>query len=193
MAIQATDADEPDHTLVARMVAGDQEALSCLYDRHRGLVFALALRILRDRAEAEEVLADVYLQAWRGAAGFNEQRGSVSAWLVTLGRSRSIDRLRARGRREAVLNEHSRSEPARAGESGAGEAAGARYEVVAKRRRITQALSTLPPAQRSAIELAYYDGLSHSEIAARLREPLGTIKTRIRQGLMTLRESLDAM
>src|SRR5437867_12537831 len=93
-----------DEYLVARMAARDQEALSAIYDRYRAVLFSLALRILRDRAEAEEALADVFLQAWRQAGGFDRSRGAVGAWLINLCRSRAIDRLRARGRRAATLD-----------------------------------------------------------------------------------------
>src|SRR5262245_23313909 len=102
MASQTAKVEESDARLVSRMAAGDQGALSELYDRHRGLVFALTLRVLRDRAEAEAALTDVFLQAWRGAAGFDDVRGSVAAWLVMLARSRAIDRVRGRARREAA-------------------------------------------------------------------------------------------
>jgi RNA polymerase sigma-70 factor (ECF subfamily) len=176
----------PDEALVALMAARDQEALSCLYDRHRRVVYALALRILRDRAEAEEVLADVFLQAWRQAEGYDRARGTVSGWLVNLCRSRAIDRLRSRGRREAgetaAAREEGDADPASSPEEHA--------DLALKRRHIVRALMALAPRQREAVELAYYGGFTHSEIAARLGEPLGTVKTRIRQGLSALRESL---
>ena len=191
MATQATDMDQSDPDLVSRMAAGDQEALSCLYDRPRGVIFALALRILNDRAEAEEVLTDVFLQAWRGAGGFDIQRGSVPGWLITLGRSRAIDRIRARGRRDAAMTAHSQVEVERAAGGGLSDGeAGRRHETLMRKRKITEALAGLSPAQRGALELAYYEGFSHSEIAVKLGEPLGTVKTRIRQGLHTLRENL---
>lgn len=198
MASQLASTEDTDETLVARMVAGDQGALSELYDRHRGVVYALALRVLRDRAEAEEALTDVFLQAWRGAGAFDPRRGSVPGWLITLCRSRAIDRARARGRREAAMTALARD--GRAPEAASMTSANdpvARMDVMAKRERIGAALRTLTPQQRDAIELAYYAGMSHSEIAQRLGEPLGTVKTRIRQGLMALRENLargfDAM
>jgi RNA polymerase sigma-70 factor (ECF subfamily) len=156
------------------------------------VVFSFALRILGDRAEAEEILTDVFLQAWRGAAGFDRTRGTVPGWLITLCRSRAIDRLRARGRREAALETLARAGAA-AGAPGGPAAAGGPDEAAdigARRRRVVAALAGLSQSQRRAIELAYYGGLSQSEIAARLGEPLGTIKTRIRQGLMALRETL---
>lgn len=187
MADQNTHTDE---ALVGRMAAGDQDALAALYDRHRSVIFSLILRILRDRAEAEEVLTDVFFQAWRGAAGFDALRGTVIAWLVMLARSRALDRVRSKGRREAgiaaVAEEQARAVPNPSG----GSAAAAEQEL--RRSRIEAALGSLSPQQRGALELAYYGGLSHSEIAGRLGEPLGTIKTRIRQGLLTLRERLEA-
>jgi RNA polymerase sigma-70 factor, ECF subfamily len=183
----------PDATLVSRMAARDQEALSSLYDRHKRILFAQALRILRDRAEAEEVLADVFLQAWRQAGGYDGSRGTVSGWLVNLCRSRAIDRLRARGRREAGAQAAVREEEVRA-PSGADPSGGPEEhaDLQMKKRRIQEALCALAQQQREALELAYYGGLSHSEIAEKLGQPLGTIKTRIRQGLITLREHLGA-
>jgi RNA polymerase sigma-70 factor, ECF subfamily len=183
----------PDETLVARMTRRDQEALSSLYDRYRGVVFALALRILRERAEAEEVLTDVFLQAWRQADGFDRLRGSVHGWLFNICRSRAIDRLRARGRREVAAMAATAPEQ-RGAAPFAGVPRGPEEEsdLMMKRQRIGAALGSLSPAQKHAIELAFYDGLSHTEIAARLGEPLGTVKTRIRQGLIALRENLGA-
>lgn len=183
-------AQPSDEMLVGRMASRDQEALSRLYDRHRVVVFSLALRVLRDRAEAEEVLTDVFMQAWRSAAGFDPARGSVAAWLITLCRSRAIDRLRAQGRRAAATEALSREE---GGAAASARPAGGPEDVAdtaLKRRRISEALGRLSPQRRDAIELAYYGGLSHSEIAAKLGEPLGTVKTWIRQGLLDLRESL---
>jgi RNA polymerase sigma-70 factor (ECF subfamily) len=176
-----------DEQLVARAAAQDADALSALYDRHRATLFSMALRILRDRAEAEEVLGDVFLQAWRQSASYEPARGSVAGWLVNLCRSRAIDRVRARGRRAAGEESLAREEEARAGapdgplESAVGEQ---------RRRRVLEALSALGPEQRRALEMAYYGGLSHSEIAAELGQPLGTVKTRIRQAILVLRDRL---
>jgi RNA polymerase sigma-70 factor, ECF subfamily len=188
---ESTPADE---VLIARMVARDQEALATLYDRYRCVIFALALRILRDRAEAEEALADVFLQAWRQAQGFEAQRGSVGAWLVTLCRSRAIDRVRARGRRDAALDTLARSEGGREGPEASSAGAGPEEAAdrMLKRRRIGAALGSLSQEQRRAVEMAYYEGLSHTEIAAALGAPLGTVKTRIRDGLLVLRQKLSA-
>ena len=178
-----------DETLVERMAAGNQDALAALYDRHRSVIFSLILRILRDRAEAEEVLADVFFQAWRAAAGFDALRGTVIAWLVMLARSRALDRVRSKGRREAGLAALV-EEQAHAAPNPTDGAAAAEDEL--RRSRIQAALASLSPPQRGALELAYFSGLSHTEIAGRLGEPLGTIKTRIRQGLLKLRERLEA-
>ena len=176
MASQTADTQESDTGLVARMAAGDQAALSDLYDRHRGVVFALALRVLRDRAEAEEILTDVFLQAWRGAAGFDHKRASVPAWLVMMCRSRAIDRARSRGRREAATATLAREgAPSAVGSVTPAPDPVSHVEAASRRQRIVAALGSLTPQQRSAIELAYYEGLSHTEIAAKLKEPLGTV------------------
>ena len=178
-----------DEALVERMAAGEQEALAALYDRHRSVIFSLILRILRDRAEAEEVLTDVFFQAWRGAAGFDALRGTVIAWLVMLARSRALDRVRSRGRREANLAALVEEQSHAATQPSGGGAAAAEQEM--RRSRIEAALGSLSPQQRGALELAYYGGLSHSEIAGRLGEPLGTIKSRMFTGLARLRELLE--
>jgi len=180
----------PDAALVARVAQQDQQALSELYDRYRCLVFSLALRILKERSEAEEVMTDVFFQCWRGAVGFDRARGSVASWLITLCRSRAIDRLRARGRRDASLAAL-RSDPAHAVASS--EEAPDEIAAVQQRRALVRsALGALSEAQRATLELAYYGGLSHTEIAEQLGEPLGTVKTRIRQTLLALRQSLGA-
>jgi RNA polymerase sigma-70 factor, ECF subfamily len=189
MVLNSSDSDE---TLVGRMAERDQDALSLLYDRYQGVLFALALRILGERAEAEEVLTEVFFQSWKSAAGFDPLRGTVAAWLVTICRSRALDRLRARGRRQAALavlsGEPSRSAAAASGEGGPEEAA----EQRSRRERIQAGLGRLDSGQREALELAFYEGLSHSEIASKLGEPLGTVKSRIRQGLLILRSSLES-
>jgi RNA polymerase sigma-70 factor (ECF subfamily) len=179
-----------DEALVARMAGRDQEALSALYDRHRTVIHSLALRILKDRAEAEEVLTDVFFQAWRAAAVFDPLRGSAVSWLITLCRSRAIDRQRSRGRREAGLSAFAGETTRLEGDSSRVDVAELALDAQKKRARIQKALETLSPEQRRALELAYFSGLSHSEIAAKLGEPLGTVKTRIRQGLIAMRTGL---
>lgn len=180
-----------DGHLLTRIVARDPEALAALYDRYSGSVMAFALRLLRDRAEAEEATVDVFHQAWSRAASFDAGRGCVAAWLMTLCRSRAIDRLRSRQRRETLHTKLAEGD----GQTGAGGVSAPMApdegaESALRQRRVAKALGTLSGSQRQAIELAFYEGLSHSEIAARLNEPLGTVKTRIRQGMLTLRDVL---
>jgi RNA polymerase sigma-70 factor (ECF subfamily) len=169
---------------VRRIAAADQGALAALYDATNRLIYGMSLRILGNPADAEEVTLDIYTQVWRNAASFDDRRGSVVAWLTTMARSRAIDRLRSgvkRSRREESLME---PDSARAVEAPA--QPGIRREVAA-------ALETLAPEQREAIELAYWYGYSHSELAVRLGQPLGTVKTRIRMGMMKLRSQLGSL
>jgi RNA polymerase sigma-70 factor (ECF subfamily) len=168
----------PSHRLLQRLAAGDAGALAEFFDRHAGLVNALALRILRDGADAEDVVQEVFLQAWRQAERFDPRRGTIEAWLCTIARTRALDRLRRKASR--------REDPA---EAAPAPTLGPRpVETLAVR----DALRSLSPDQRHALELAYYEGLTQSEIAARLQVPLGTIKTRIRTGLMRLRAALGS-
>jgi RNA polymerase sigma-70 factor, ECF subfamily len=172
---------------VAQVAAGDEHALSSLYDDTSRIVYGLALRILRDPSTAEDTCLEVYLQVWRTAASFDPQRGTVLAWLVTLVRSRAIDQLRSRKARRAEMEDtidevvglrDSRPSP----EMASAEAMRA--------LAIRESIADLAPEQREAIELAFYSGLSHSEIAARKDLPLGTVKTRIRTGMLHLRKQL---
>lgn len=190
----AADSDlVPDARLVASLAGGDEGALASLYDRHGKTLYGLAYRILGDRDDAEEVVMDAFTQAWRAAASYSADRGSVAAWLVVLARSRALDRLRARARRVRALSravEQDPTSPSPAmGTPSVGTDDGA--EAGERRDRILAVLRALPEAQRQCIELAYYDGLTQSEIAARLSEPLGTVKTRMRLGLIKLREALE--
>lgn len=182
---------EPDlASLVARMGRRDEPALAELYDATRALVFGLALQVVGERGGAEEAALDAYSQAWREAARFDAARGNALAWLLNLARSRAIDRRRqAQGsvrRRETALEEAAGiAAPAAAPADGA--------FARERRERIAAALAALPPEQREALECAFFGGLSHSEAAARLGAPLGTVKTRIRTGLLRLREQLRAL
>jgi RNA polymerase sigma-70 factor, ECF subfamily len=171
--------------LIRGVAAQDQSAMAELYDATRRLIYGLVLRIVTDPGAAEEVLLDVYMQAWRQADRYDEERGAPLAWLTTIARSRALDRVRS------ISQEQRRSEPLEAAsqhsvEASAHESAQA-GEVQAHVRR---ALDSLSPDQRSVIELAYYGGLSHSEIALELKQPLGTVKTRTRLGMIKLRETL---
>jgi RNA polymerase sigma-70 factor (ECF subfamily) len=170
---------------LGRIAQGDQHALATFYDESSSLVYALALRILGDAADAEEATLDVYTQVWRTAATFDAARASAASWLAMLARSRAIDRLRsgAGRRREEPLDE---LRPLPAGEEHPEEAS-----FLSQRRRLVHAaLQALSPEQRQAIELAFFSDLSHTELAARLGQPLGTVKTRIRLGMMKLRTLL---
>jgi RNA polymerase sigma-70 factor, ECF subfamily len=174
--------------LIARIAAGDQDALGRFYDATRRQVFGLVLRILNDEGAAEEVLLDVYMQVWRQAGQYDLKRGAPQAWVVTIARSRAIDRLRT-SRHEVKLKEpldtaNLASEPMD------------EIEMVldSERRRIVRAaLDGLPPEQREIIELAYFSGFSQAEIALKLGQPLGTVKTRTRLAMMKLREALRPM
>jgi len=182
----ASAAAETRHAALIRGVAAsDQQALASLYDATSRTVYGLLLRILADSSAAEEVLLDVYAQVWRQAAAFSPERGSPLAWLTTIARSRAIDRLR-RGRLE-----QQRTVPL---DLTTERAAGASVEEDVEAREtgafVRAALDTLAPEQREVIEMAYYGGMSHSEIAAARNLPLGTVKTRTRLGMMRLREIL---
>jgi RNA polymerase sigma-70 factor (ECF subfamily) len=175
--------------LVARAAEGDQRALTALYDETSALVYGLALRILRDQHAAEDVTIDVYTQVYRQVSSYDASRGTPSAWLLTLTRSRAIDRLRQesqRREREAPLEATMRMPSLTAGP----EECSATTEL---RRLVQGALTLLTPEQWQVIELAYYAGLSHNEIAAKLGQPLGTVKTRIRTGMILLREYLHSL
>jgi RNA polymerase sigma-70 factor (ECF subfamily) len=172
---------------VSRMAQGNEPALASLYDASSRLVYGLALRILGEPGAAEEVTLDVYLQAWRQANRFDPARGRVSTWLMTMARSRAIDKLRARPQ------ELSQGETLEAIAETQSESPGPEQSAVVAQQQaqVRKALAALSSEQRHAIELAFFSGLSQSEIALKLNEPLGTIKTRIRNGMLKLRELLQ--
>jgi RNA polymerase sigma-70 factor (ECF subfamily) len=178
-----------DPALLARIVKGDQQAFSQLYDHSSTLLYTLAFRILGNREEAEELLQDVYLEVWRKVSRYDVGRGTPVAWLITLTRSRAIDRLRARAARgQQATTPLDQGAVPHMKDSGPSP-----FETQADqelRLAVGSAMTSLPPAQQQAIELAYYEGLSHMEIAARLNQPLGTVKTRIKLGMSKLRETL---
>jgi len=182
----ALESRQADQASLARIARGDQAAFAELYDRHARLVYSLALRILQDRADAEDIVQEVFAQVWAQAARYDASRGAVAAWMLTLTRSRAIDRLRTkRARREAAKE-------ADAIERVMDLAAAQDLELLSAEQvtRLQRALQELPDVQRTALELAYYEGLTHVEVAAKLGEPLGTVKTRIRQAVIKLREAL---
>jgi RNA polymerase sigma-70 factor, ECF subfamily len=175
--------------LIRRIAQGDQQALAPLYDETSRLVYALTLRILQDCSLAEEATMDVYLQIWRQAKSYSLARGNPSAWLLKMARSRAIDLLRRKARKKR-LEESLEAACSIVASTNDPEQASLLGE---EQRRAREALAQLDPEQREVIEIAYFAGLSHSEIAELLGLPLGTIKTRIRSGMMKLRESLVSL
>jgi RNA polymerase sigma-70 factor, ECF subfamily len=172
-----------DWALIERIVARDETALAALYDRYSGMVCAVLNRILHDSAAAEEILQDIFFQVWRIAAQFDPARGSVPGWLVVAARNRAISRLRRRFPDESEeLVENSVALPFNL------ETEAAQNQLMGK---VKGALSALPQEQREALELAYFEGLTHSEIAARTGSPLGTVKTRLRSAVETLKKKLQ--
>jgi RNA polymerase sigma-70 factor (ECF subfamily) len=171
-----------DWSLLARVVEKDESALAALYDRYSGLVFAEASRILRDKGAAEEILQDIFYQVWRTAARFDPQRGSLPGWLLVVARNRAISKLRRRNvSGDDELNENAVSCPFNL------ESAAAQNQLLGK---VRGAMESLPEGQREAIELAYFEGMTHSEIASKTGEALGTVKTRIRSALEVLRRAV---
>jgi RNA polymerase sigma-70 factor, ECF subfamily len=169
--------------LIGQIAKQDREAFSQLYDRCSSLVFSLAMRMLNARSDAEDLLQEVFVQVWRQAGNYSAERGSPEAWIINIARSRAIDKIRSTRRMERsfVLTE----DPARAESSDTVESAMGASE---GRLTMNSALANLPETQRKVLELAYFDGLTQTEIADKLSEPLGTIKTRMRSGIQRLRD-----
>lgn len=177
-----------DAALVCRLLQKDVSAFEQLYERHSRLVYGLVLRILRQASTSEEVVQDVFLQLWRNANHYDSARGPFVPWLLTLARNRALDQLRLKSERQRRLEDQTQHLPS--------VIAAPEYELALdeKRRaeRVRALMASLTPQQKKAIELAYFEGLSHSEIAEALKEPLGTVKSWIRNGLLRLREGLQA-
>ena len=171
-----------DRELLAAMAAGNTDALRSLSARYARMLTALAYRFLNDESEAEELAADVLWQAWREAPSFNPARSSVSAWLVMLGRSRAIDRFRAIRARRAPANPDPQPPPTPDALSD--------LEGAERARIVKSAVAELEPRERELLELAYFSDLTQTEIAAKAGIPLGTVKTRMRTGLLKLRDTL---
>jgi RNA polymerase sigma-70 factor (ECF subfamily) len=184
--VRAEVSQESDVALLQAIGRGDEAALARLYDQYRVILFGLLIRILNSREEAEDVLQEVFLQVWRRAGDYDEQRGKPFTWLVTLTRSRAIDRLRALGARQRLATSAAQEQPE--------EASDALKETYRSEQKeiVRQALADLPEEQRRTLLLAYFEGLTQSEIAAKLNAPLGTVKTRMRTALTKLRESLGS-
>ncbi len=181
----AADGSPDPATLLVRSAAGDERAFAELYDAMAGRAYGLTVRVLRDRAQAEEVLQEAFLELWRTAAAFDPDRGSASSWVLTLVHRRAVDRVRsaeAATRRDTAY--HQRNTAVEHDDTA--EAAHASLEA----RRVRKALGVLTEVQREAVELAYFGGLTHTEVAGRLDLPVGTAKTRIRDGLIRLRDAM---
>lgn len=176
-----------DRALIARIDVREADALASLYDRHSARLMGLCQRILGDTGEAEEVLQEVFLWVWRSASKFDASRGSVLAWLLVGTRSRAIDRLRTRrpGARAGLRSVETVPDTA-SGEDVEADSASRQWE-----SQCRSAIAELPEEQRRALELAYFDGLTHQEISERTGTPLGTVKTRVRLGLMKLRDRIQ--
>jgi RNA polymerase sigma-70 factor, ECF subfamily len=177
-----------DATLVQQLLQRDMRAFEQLYDRHCRLVYGLVFRIVQQAGTAEEIVQDVFLQLWRNAAQYDASRGPFLPWLLTMARNRALDNLRLKSERQRRREDPTEELP--------GVCAVPQFEkeLDEKRRasRIRELLTSLQPQQKRAIELAYFEGLTHTEIADALKEPLGTVKSWIRNGLLRLREGLQA-
>ena len=180
-----TAATEADNDVLRRLAAGDREAVAELYDRHAARVLGLAFRIVQNSSDAEDVVQEVFSQAWRTAPSYQAARGTVVGWLLMMARTRAIDRLRSRQSRRDVQGAPDL-------DAIPSDAASLADQVIANQQAagVRAAMETLPAEQRTALDLAYFEGLTQTEIAERLRIPLGTVKTRIRAALASLRRSV---
>jgi RNA polymerase sigma-70 factor, ECF subfamily len=179
------DANRHDIALISRIVARDATAVGELYDRHSRLLYGLIVKIIKDRGEAEETLQEVFVQVWTKADTYNVQLGTPIAWLVRIARNRAIDRLRSNSVRARTVEATPLPPPVETPE--------ARAALSEQERAVARALAALPHDQRELIECAYFAGLTQSELATRFSLPLGTVKTRVRTGMMTLRRDLQHM
>ena len=171
-----------DAGLLDRVLAGDQSAMTEVFDRYSSAVYSVALRVLHDPGHAEDVMQEVFLQIWRNPSSFVQGRGSLGAWLVVVARNRSIDLLRRRRPSDPVEDVILASSSDVASE--------AERNIVTE--KVREILKDLPAEQKASIELAFFEGLTHSEIAERTGDPLGTVKTRIRLALISIRKALAA-
>jgi len=180
-----------DHEMIVRIGRRDQSAFSALYDRLSGPLYSLAMKMLGDPVEAQDALQEVFLQIWSRAATYDQEQSSVFSWAVLLTRSRVVDRLRARGRRSRVVVASTEETSTTAADASTIESTADTVEKNDEAERVRYVLNNLPFEQREAIQLAFFEDLSHHEIAARLEQPLGTVKARIRRGLLRLKERLS--
>jgi len=189
---EETEQQVADREMLLRVGHGDQAAFSALYDRLSGPLYSLALKMLGDASDAQDALQEVFLQIWSRAKTYDPEKSSVFSWAVLLTRSRGIDRLRARDRRLRVVAGSTGDETrlAEATDASTAESAADTVDKNDEAAHVRSLLKNLPSEQRQAIDLAFFGHFTHHEIAARLGEPLGTIKARIRRGLLKLREQL---
>jgi len=173
-----------------KVALGDRTAFGQLFDRYYQLALNLAARVLNERQEAEDVVQEVFLQLWRDASSYRQERGNVSTWIVAIARSRAIDKLRSRKARRVLDPVGDNEEMQDLAEKLPDPAV--RPDDLDNQLLVRKAFGSLAVDQRVAIEMAYYEGMSQSEIAEALREPLGTIKTRIRSGLLKLKQALSS-
>jgi RNA polymerase sigma-70 factor, ECF subfamily len=171
-----------DAVLVSAIRSGEQGAMATLYDRYSSIVYSVALRVLADTGAAEDVLQEVFLQLWRKPASFDSSRGSLGAWLAVITRNRAIDAMRKRKPETDIDDVIVSVQPDFATDA----------ERSRSLEKVRCVLGAMPAAQRTALEMAFFEGLTHSEIAGKTGEPLGTIKTRIRSGLLTIRKAFEA-
>ncbi len=183
--IPIDDSQAEDLLLMGRVAARDQQAFARLFDRHSPVVLGVLTRMLADRALAEEILQEAFLQAWQQADRYQPGLASVRGWLLMMARSRALDRLRSRGARQRREDEVMRDVPVAAEPTGT-----AAIEADERRRHVAEALAGLPAEQRQCVELAFFGGLTHTQIADRLQTPLGTVKSRILLGMNKLRQAL---
>jgi RNA polymerase sigma-70 factor, ECF subfamily len=168
-----------DMALLSAIRSGDEQAMATLYDRYSAVVYSVALRVLGDTGKAEDILQEVFMQLWRNPGGFDSSRGHLAPWLAVIARNRAIDLLRKRHPETDIADVVVSVEPDMAGDA----------ERARAMEKVRGTLGAMPAAQRQALEMAYFEGLSHTEISAKTGEPLGTIKTRIRAGLLALRKA----
>jgi RNA polymerase sigma-70 factor, ECF subfamily len=175
----ASDLKEADTRLIAAIRSGDEQAMAQLYDRYSSIVYSVALRVLGDTGAAEDILQEVFMQLWRSPGAFDASRGNLGAWLAVITRNRAIDSVRRRRSETDIDDVIVSVEPDLAGEAERSRAL----------EKVRGTLNGMAPQLRSLLEMAFFEGLTHSEIAAKTGEPLGTVKTRIRSGLLTLRKA----
>jgi RNA polymerase sigma-70 factor (ECF subfamily) len=171
--------------ILARIARGETAALRTIYDRHAGKALGVALRIVGGTSEAEEIVQETFVEVWRRAKDFDAGRGGASAWIVSIARSRAIDRVRSRGVADRTVRRMQAADPAEPARTPLED-----VEELRRRERIQQALATLPEEQRTVLVQAYFDGLTQREISERTGQPLGTVKTRVRLALEKLADLL---